>query len=247
MQLEDARQSVQWIMKWKKKTGYPDLTKKFTLTERALSFLWMSTFPKPESSEAAHFNSHHWCVECLWWLHSVKPRLKQSVTSTMPWHALAGQLPWSIFWAVLFSICIALCCAATTPFISLVPKWTKAVHLPSSPGTLIPLVSSHLLRRGNHRVFLFVLETGQCLSLSWSHRVHLTHNIPSASVLGIMISSLSRQKVLIDLPVHVHGARVSATGWLCRNFLGHQLTSCLAIRCVVRGGSSIERLNTIKV
>ena len=51
-------------------------------------------------------------------------------------------------------------CAATAPFIRLVPEGTKAINLPSSRQTRRPLVSSDLLRCGNDWVFLFDLETG---------------------------------------------------------------------------------------
>ena len=51
-------------------------------------------------------------------------------------------------------------CAATAPFIRLVPEGTKAINLPSSRQTRRPLVSSHLLRFGNDWVFLFDLEAG---------------------------------------------------------------------------------------
>ena len=51
-------------------------------------------------------------------------------------------------------------CAATAPFIRLVPEGTKAINLPSSRQTRRPLVSNDLLRCGNDWVFLFDLETG---------------------------------------------------------------------------------------
>ena len=51
-------------------------------------------------------------------------------------------------------------CAATAPFIRLVPEGTKAINLPSSRQTWRPQVSNDLLRCGNDWVFLFDLETG---------------------------------------------------------------------------------------
>ena len=51
-------------------------------------------------------------------------------------------------------------CAATAPFIRLVPEGTKAINLPSSRQTRRSPVSSDLLRCGNDWVFLFDLEAG---------------------------------------------------------------------------------------